>query len=74
MGGTDIATALSKLSPTVRDMLLTGDKRHRDRTGSGVQHSILVGTINAGLDFATAANLLRAPKHRVGAEYSSGAG
>ncbi len=62
----DIKSAVNRLTPNVRELLITGKKRHGDQTRSGVVWSILLGAINAGLDFATTVALLREPKHRAG--------
>lgn len=63
---TDIKSAVNRLTPNVRELLTTGKKRHGDQSRSGVIWSILLGAINAGLDFGTTVALLREPKHRAG--------
>jgi DNA-binding transcriptional ArsR family regulator len=66
---TDIMSAVNRLTPHVREILITGKKRHGDQSRSGVVWSVLLGAINAGLDFGPTVAILREPKHRGGERF-----
>jgi DNA-binding transcriptional ArsR family regulator len=63
---TDIRSAVNGLTPNARELLTTGRKCYGDQSRSGVVWSVLLGAINAGLDFGTTVALLREPKHHAG--------